>query len=93
MKSVVLFLIGGVLLIAALVVNTQLGQQERAMSDLNDTYGDLSRMLGNRSAYSSTSPKDRSLVYVLGGVGAMFILAGIVKLGDDKKKGSADETK
>jgi len=84
-KSVVLFLIGGVLLIVAFMMNVGLDKKEKLDSDLNYSVGDLRRALTGRHEYKEAKKQDRVGVYAIGGIGAMFILGGFVTLGSNKK--------
>lgn len=86
MKSVVLFLIAAALIVAAVVVNSNLDRRERLDSDINHSVGDLRGSLTGRYEYKETKAQDRLPVYALGGIGAMFVLAGIVTLGGSRRK-------
>ncbi len=84
-KSIVLFLIGGVLLVVAFMMNADLDRKEKLDSDLNYSVGNLGGALTGRYEYKETKKQDRVGVYAVGGIGALFILGGFVTLGGNKK--------
>jgi hypothetical protein len=83
-KSIALFLIGGVLLVVAFVMNDDLDRKEKLDSDLNHSVGNLGGALTGRYEYKETKKQDRVGVYAVGGIGALFILGGFVTLGGNK---------
>lgn len=84
-KSIVLFLIGGALLVIALMMNADMDTIEKRDSNTNYAVGNLGGALTGRYEYKETKKQDRIGVYAAGGVGALFILGGIVTLSSTKK--------
>ncbi|MEZ6101171.1 MAG: hypothetical protein R3E01_19755 [Pirellulaceae bacterium] len=82
MKSFMLFVIGGCLIIAAVVLENDCQRKETAQRNLNTALASYSGQPDDQIV----EPKDRLPVYVLGAVGGMFILGGILAIdGTDKR--------
>jgi len=82
--SLLLFLIGGAALVVAYMMNSEMDRKEKLDSDLNYSMGNLGGALTGRYEYKETKKQDRVGVYAVGGVGALFILGGLVTLGTRK---------
>ena len=62
-------------------MNSEIEAKEMIDRDLNQSIGDLGKALGRYDMYEKTDKQDRGGVYAVGGVGALFILGGLVTLG------------
>lgn len=83
--SIVLFLIGGVLLVIAFMMDSNLDKKEKLDSNLNYAVGNFRGELTGRYDYKETKKQDRVGVYAVGGIGAIFILGGFAALGSGKR--------
>ena len=87
MKTVMLLIIGVCLLGFALVVemNCQKREQRLATIDanINQAQSNLKSVYGGsyRPETSTSPPVSRTPVFIIGGFGAMFLLAGLISFG------------
>lgn len=77
-KNLLLFGIAAILFIAAVVLNNRLDERELKESKVNTAVGNLRGRLTGQYEFKEVKKEDRTPVYALAGIGAMFVLAGIV---------------
>ncbi len=68
------------MLLVAYNMNEDLDRRESRQEKINSSVDDLHRELSGRYRYTETKKEDRTGVYAVGGIGAMFILGGFITL-------------
>ena len=86
MKSAILITIGVALIGLALMLNKKASDREGGQQRINDAVSHLGYSMSGSYEYKKAERRDRTGLYVMGGLGGIAIITGIATLGSHSPK-------